>query len=35
MNQCIETIAADYPIVKFCKVRSSEINLSEKFVNIF
>lgn len=31
MNQCIETIASDYPIVKFCKVRSSEINLSEKF----
>jgi len=31
MNQCFETIATDYPIVKFCKVRSCEINLSEKF----
>lgn len=31
MNECLEKIAQDYPMVKFCKVRSSEINLSEKF----
>ncbi|RNA27196.1 phosducin [Brachionus plicatilis] len=31
MNECLETIAKDYTIVKICKVRSSAINLSEKF----
>jgi hypothetical protein len=34
MNECFNSIAVDYPIVKFCKVRSNEINLSDKFVNI-
>lgn len=31
MNECLEKIAQDYQRVKFCKVRSTEINLSEKF----
>lgn len=31
MNECLEKIAQDYQIVKFCKVKSSEINLSDKF----
>ena len=32
MNECLETIAKDYAVVKFCKVKSTEINLSDKFV---
>ncbi|CAF0951996.1 unnamed protein product [Brachionus calyciflorus] len=31
MNDCLETIAKDYSIVKICKIRSSAINLSDKF----
>ena len=34
MNECLETIAKDYAVVKFCKVKSTEINLSDKFVCI-
>lgn len=31
MNECLESIAKDYSIVKICKVRSAAINLSDKF----
>ena len=31
MNNCLDDIASQYPIVKCCKVRSSEINLTDKF----
>lgn len=31
MNECLETIAHDYPFVKFCRIKSTEVNLSEKF----
>lgn len=31
MNECLDSIAKDYSIVKICKVKSSAINLSEKF----
>jgi len=31
MNECLNQIAKDYLVVKFCKVKSSEINLSDKF----
>lgn len=34
MNECLEQISKDYLIVKFCKIRSAEINLSEKFKKI-
>ncbi len=33
MNDCLETIAKDYAVVKFCKIKSTEINLSDKFVS--
>ncbi len=32
MNECLEVIAKDYAIVKICRIKSGEINLSEKFV---
>ncbi len=35
MNECLEIIARDYAIVKICKIKSVEINLSEKFVSNF
>ena len=35
MNDCLEGLAQDYQFVKFCKVRSLEISLTEKFVRIF
>lgn len=35
MNECLESIAPTYPFVKFCKVRSTEISLSDRFVNIY
>jgi len=31
MNECLESIAPTYPFVKFCKVRSTEISLSDRF----
>ena len=34
MNECLDQLAKDYLIVKFCKIKSLEINLSEKFVSI-
>lgn len=34
MNECLEQISKDYLVVKFCKIRSAEINLSEKFRKI-
>lgn len=34
MNECLEQISKDYLIVKICKIRSTEINLSEKFRKI-
>lgn len=34
MNECLDQIAKDYLVVKFCKIRSTEINLSEKFRKI-
>jgi len=33
MNQCLDMICKDYLVVKFCKIKSVEINLSEKFVS--
>ena len=33
MNECLVQLAQDYVVVKFCKIRSAEINLSEKFVS--
>jgi len=33
MNECLETISRNYLVVKFCKIKSVEINLSEKFVS--
>jgi len=33
MNDCLEQICKDYLVVKFCKIKSAEINLSEKFVS--
>ena len=35
MNQCLDDIAKDYPTVKVCKIKSIEINLSDKFVSYF
>jgi hypothetical protein len=35
MNECLEIIAKDYAIVKICRIKSGEINLSEKFVRVF
>ena len=32
MNDCLDIICKEYAIVKFCKVKSTEINLSDKFV---
>jgi hypothetical protein len=34
MNDCLEELAQEYQFVKFCKVRSLEISLTEKFVRI-
>lgn len=34
MNECLVQLAKDYVVVKFCKIRSAEINLSEKFKKI-
>lgn len=31
MNTCLEEIAVQYTVVKICKVRSGEINLTDKF----
>lgn len=31
MNECLEAIAKDYLIIKICKIRSCDINISEKF----
>lgn len=31
MNECLEQICKDYLVVKFCKIKSGEVNLSEKF----
>lgn len=32
MNECLDTLASSYATFKFCKVRSGEISLSDKFV---
>lgn len=34
MNECLDQLSKDYVVVKFCKIRSAEINLSEKFKKI-
>lgn len=34
LNEYLETIAQEYDTVKFCKVQSYEISLSEKFVRL-
>lgn len=31
MNECLDTLASSYATFKFCKVRSGEISLSDKF----
>lgn len=31
MNDCLDTIASDYIFVKFCRVKATEIELSDKF----
>ena len=33
MNACLDEIASNYPIVKICRVKSYEVNLSDKFVS--
>lgn len=33
MNDCLDEIASLYTIVKICRIKSTEINLSEKFVS--
>ncbi len=33
MNDCLDSIANDYNFVKFCRIKSTEIDLSDKFVN--
>jgi len=32
VNHCLESLAADYPSVKFCRIRASEARLSINFV---
>jgi len=31
LNEVLQSLAQDYPIVKFCRVRSNEISLTERF----
>ena len=32
LNRCLDSLAADYPTVKFCRIRASEARLSINFV---
>jgi len=34
LNRCLESLAADYTSVKFCRIRASEARLSINFVRV-
>jgi len=34
LNRCLDSLAADYPSVKFCRIAASEARLSINFVRV-